>query len=61
MTIEKAIEILDDSTDLANISPYPDFAEALSLGVEALKARKARQEHLTPLLRQLLPGETKEN
>lgn len=58
ITLKKAIEIGELNIKEAGKKMPPDTLDALKLLVEAAKARKTRQEHLTPLLRQLLPGET---
>jgi len=60
MTIDRAIELLEE--DYRNwSSPYTsDLATAQRLGLEALRVRKLDREHGYVDLDDLLPGETQE-
>lgn len=57
MTLQKAIEILKAYPDPDEIYSDPDFADAIQLAIESLKAiSDIRQKHPTHTIA-LLPGE----
>lgn len=60
MTIENAIQILEDIIDTAHYSDYPDDHGAIALAIEALKATKEYRRTCSSDLLFHLPGETKE-
>jgi len=58
MTIDKAIEILNDIRNI-NLNHYsPDRKDALKLGIEALKREKGNRASPDYVLAGPLPGET---
>ena len=60
MTLEKAIGILEYHRDAVGEVAGSEFANALKLGIEALKARQRDRAFGYVDLDDLLPGETKE-
>ena len=60
ITIEKAIESIIEVTQLDCHVKYPEWQEALQLGIEALKYVKAMYDPDHQMMRKLLPGETLE-
>lgn len=59
MTLEKAIEILNEFPNRYDDLLDLDDIEATKLGIEALKARKVWQDEEGWKPAELLPGETK--
>jgi len=59
MTIEKAIESIIEVSKLDCHVKYPEWQEALQLGIEALKEIKRAHQICWYLIPDLLPGETK--
>lgn len=60
MTIEKAIEILEDDLNYCVSGLTPDFLDAIKLGVEALKRHQVLTKHPYFQGLQPLPGETED-
>lgn len=60
MKLEKAIEILTKMEKTLEPTMALSGIEAMELGIEALKDKKAERVILAGLSKQLLPGETKE-
>jgi len=60
VTIDKAIELLNDIIRSGTEPGYPIFDNAIKLGIEALKQIKWLHESHVLHDDELLPGETKE-
>jgi len=60
MTIDEAIEVLEDIVDTAHYSDYPDDHGAIRLGIEALKFCKDLEDRGALPSNARLPGETKD-
>ena len=60
MTINKAIEILQQDLDDPGSVDISDLNTAQQLGIEALKREKEWRQRYEPLNPQLLPGETED-
>ena len=58
MKLKEAIEDLEIQVRVQQTIDNPRRAEALKLGIEALKRTHARRERLSWKLESLLPGET---
>lgn len=60
MKLKRAIEVIKDNIDFFEADGYQECADAVKLGIEALK--KIDYLHVTKVLGkdELLPGETKE-
>ena len=58
MTIDKAIEILEDYYNRLPRGVNDDYVDAIKLGIEALKSIKATREAYNETIWPLLPGET---
>lgn len=60
MTIDEAIEILQTEARESRDRDLCDDADAMELGIEALRQIKEERKQKTGFYRDLLPGETKE-
>jgi len=60
MTLEKAIEILEDILRCVKPGDPPDEHDAIRLGIEALKRFQLYRKDIMPPGGDLLRGETKE-
>ena len=60
MTIDKAIEILNNHQVDLCLTPATDLRDALKLGIEALREVQGLRENVLVGIWLLLPGETKE-
>jgi len=59
MKLGRAIRVNEDNRDFFEAHGFDDCAEALQLGIEALKRIQRQRKSLEPNEVQLLPGETK--
>jgi hypothetical protein len=57
MTLDKAIEILDDLKDSGIDAGHYDAEDAIQLGIEALKRLQFMRQNLVPFTQPPLPGE----
>ncbi len=60
MGIEKAIEVLQDAHDYDPVNIAPLFADALALGIEALKCIQRTRSGVQRYTNTVLWGETEE-
>jgi len=60
MTIDKAIELLDQDTSGVDFVNYSKLVDAEKLGIEALKAWREHRKAMSHPKNWLLPGETKD-
>lgn len=60
MTIDTAIELNKQAVESLQKGKHPTHAEAVQLGIEALKWKKRWSACFSPENYKLLPGETKE-
>lgn len=58
MTIDEAIRLLQETTELGCVREAARYGAAVDLGIEALKAVKGNVEGDIPRYIPLLPGET---
>lgn len=59
MTIDKAIEILEDYQADMGLTPATDLRDAFDLGIEALRLIKALRDYEITSRTNCLPGESK--
>lgn len=60
MTLDKAIEILQERYRIKDPLKNPDYDDAIRLGIQALKAWKGRRHRSSMHHWPLLPGETED-
>lgn len=60
MTIDKAIEILENAEACSDVVPVEDYLTARRLGIEALKEVQAQRNIFPKGSYKLFPGETKD-
>ena len=60
MTIDEAIKELEEPDWLVTENHTPEYAEAVQLGIEALKREKMLRDPGVPATYDMLPGETSE-
>lgn len=60
MQIEKAIEVNEDNRVFFKMDGFIECAEAVQLGIEALKGFQCGREGLRTEFQTLLPGETED-
>lgn len=58
MKLEKAIENNEEHAKAHRYDTYPDYYNAIKLGIEALKLVEKRRRFAVPDRADLLPGET---